>query len=98
MNLTTKQQKQELVQKARKQGAGWSYPGGIFTTLYYALRSNSTIAGKVDSDKNADKNLINKIRKEQTLWSLSGAFGLGLVGLAPVFLSREILILINLIQ
>ena len=68
----TLEQKQELIKKARKQGAGWSILGGLFTTAYYALRSDETVAKKFNLDTDKDKNLIKKIKQEQTLWSLIG--------------------------
>ena len=71
----TLEQKQELVKKARKQGAAWSILGGLFTTAYYALRSDDTVAKKFDLDTDKDKNLIKKIKQEQTLYSLSGGLG-----------------------
>lgn len=69
----TKADKQEIIAKARTTAVGWSIIGGTFSTLYYALRSDDTIAEKYDLDKKQDKKLIKKIRTDQTIGTLAGA-------------------------
>lgn len=69
----TKADKQEIIQKARTKAVGWSIFGGAFSTLYYAFRSDNTIAEKFDLDKEQDKKLIKKIRRDQTIGTLAGA-------------------------
>lgn len=72
--------KQLLVKKARKKASGWAILGGIFSTLYYGLRSDDKIADKFDLDPEKDKALIQKIKHDQTMWSLTGL----LPGLGPI--------------
>ena len=42
----------------------------VIAPFYYYRRSDETIAKKFDLDPQKDKELINKIRKQQTLWTL----------------------------
>lgn len=77
----TKEEKQKILKSARQKGAGWSILGGIITTAYYGLRSDKTVAKKFDLDAEKDKDLIKQVKREQTIWSLTGAVGLGVVGL-----------------
>ncbi len=77
----TKADKQEIIQKARANAAGWSIFGEGFSTLYYALRSDKTIAKKFDLDLNEDKKLIKQIKRDQTLATLPAVVpGLGSAG------------------
>ena len=77
----TKADKQEIIQKARAKAAGWSIFGEGFSTLYYALRSDKTIAKKFDLDLNEDKKLIKQIKRDQTLATLPAVVpGLGSAG------------------
>ena len=39
-------EKKELILKARTKAAGWAFFGEAFSTLYYGLRSNNTVAKK----------------------------------------------------
>lgn len=84
--LTT-EEKQEKMKSARKSGSGWSILFGPFATAYFALRSNDTVAKKFNLDPVKDKDLVEQIKKEQTMWSLPGFVGLGL----PVFLVSNVL-------
>jgi len=74
------EEKQEIMHAARKNAAGWSILGCGASTLYYAIRSNKTIADKYNLDPKADKAFINKIRQDQVIWTLPGAFGVGIIG------------------
>ena len=77
----TKADKQEIIQKARAKAAGWSIFGEGFSTLYYALRSDKTIAKKFDLDLKEDKKLIKQIKRDQTLATLPAVVpGLGSAG------------------
>ena len=77
----TKADKQAIIQKARAQAAGWSIFGEGFSTLYYALRSDKTIAKKFDLDLKEDKKLIKQIKRDQTLATLPAVVpGLGSAG------------------
>lgn len=69
----TEAESKEIVRKARTTAAGWSIFGGIFSTLYYGLRSDNTVAEKYDLDPKADKKLIKQIKKDQTLCTLPSA-------------------------
>lgn len=78
----TKEEKQEMVLKARTTAAGWSSIGGVISTACYALRSNKKIAEEYGLDETKDKDLIKTIRKEQvkaTIPSVAGylLFGVG---------------------
>lgn len=72
--------KQKLIKKARTTAAGWSIFGSVGSTIYYAVRSDKTIAKKYNLDIQKDKTLIKRIRKEQVTWTLPGLF----VGAGPV--------------
>ena len=76
----SEEDKQEIMHAARKNAAGWSILGGPISTLYYAVRSNQTIADKYNLDPKADKAFIKKIKNDQTLWTLPSCFGFGLIG------------------
>ena len=77
----TKADKQEIIQKARTKAAGWSIFGEGLSTLYYALRSDKTIAKKFDLDLKEDKKLIKQIKRDQTLATLPAVVpGLGSAG------------------
>lgn len=77
----TKTDKQAIIQKARAKAAGWSIFGEGFSTLYYALRSDKTIAKKFDLDLKEDKKLIKQIKRDQTLATLPAVVpGLGSAG------------------
>ena len=74
-------EKKELILKARTKAAGWSIFGGIFSTLYYGLRSNNTVAKKFNLDPDNDKALIKNIKREQLLWTVPSIIpGLGSIG------------------
>ena len=76
-----KADKQAIIQKARAKAAGWSIFGEGFSTLYYALRSDKTIAKKFDLDLKEDKKLIKQIKRDQTLATLPAVVpGLGSAG------------------
>lgn len=66
--------KQKIIKKARTKAAGWACFGGIFSTAYYGLRSNKKVAEKFDLDPVKDRDLVKQIKKEQTIWTLPGAF------------------------
>lgn len=77
----TKADKQAIIQKARAKAAGWSIFGEGLSTLYYALRSDKTIAKKFDLDLKEDKKLIKQIKRDQTLATLPAVVpGLGSAG------------------
>ncbi len=76
--LTTKD-KQEIKHQARNNATGWSAFGGVFSTLYYGLRSDETIAKKYNLDVEQDKDFIKEIRKDQTMWTLPAVAGLGIL-------------------
>ena len=77
----TKKEKQEIAKSARTNAAGWSILGGVISTIYYATRSNKTIAEKYDLDIEKDKAFIKQIKNDQTLWTIPGALGFGILGL-----------------
>lgn len=60
----------EIIRSARTKAAGWAIFGGIFSTLYYGLRSNKTVAEKYNLDEKKDKSLIKEIKNQQMLWTL----------------------------
>lgn len=78
--LTTKE-KQETVSKARAKAAGWSVLFGVFSTLYYGLRSDKTIAKRFDLDKEKDQKLIKKIKRDQIIATLPAAVATPLAGI-----------------
>ncbi len=65
-------EKQKIIKKARANATGWAILGSVFSTAYYGLRSDRTIAEKYNLDLQKDNDLIKQIKKEQTLWSLTG--------------------------
>lgn len=67
-------EKKKIIKAARVKAAGWACIGGIFSTAYYAFRSDEKIARKFDLDVEKDKKLIKQIKKDQTVWTLPGAF------------------------
>lgn len=78
----TKEEKQEMVLKARTTAAGWSGLFGVFSTAWYALKPDNKIAEKYGLDENKDKDLVKTIRKQQvkaTIPSIAGylLFGVG---------------------
>lgn len=79
MSGLTISEKQEIAKSARKNAAGWSILGGVISTIYYATRSNNTIAEKYGLDITKDKVFINQIKNDQTLWAIPGAFGVGIL-------------------
>ncbi|MDR1168000.1 MAG: hypothetical protein LBK53_03800 [Heliobacteriaceae bacterium] len=62
--------KQEIMKSACKKAAGWAIFGSVFSTAYYALRSNKTIANKYNLDPEKDKKFISRIKEKQMLWTL----------------------------
>lgn len=66
--------KQAIMKKARKNAAGWSILGNGFSTLYYGLRSNKTIAKKYNLDLEKDKDFIKEIKRQQTLQTIPSLF------------------------
>ena len=74
-------EKKELILKARTKAAGWSCFGEVFSTLYYGLRSDNTVAKKFNLDPDNDKALIKRIKREQILWTVPSIIpGLGFIG------------------
>ena len=71
-------EKKELISEARIKAAGWSVFGGAFSTLYYALRSEKTVAEKFNLDPVEDKDLVKRIKKEQVKYALPGIIHFGL--------------------
>lgn len=76
----TKEAKRELIHKARSKAAGYSCFGGVWSTLYYGLRSDKKVAEKYNLDEKEDKALIKKMKQEQLLFTLPAVIGLGIVG------------------
>lgn len=76
----SKEDKQEILQKAKAKAAGWSVFGEGFSTLYYGLRSDKTIAKKYDLDEKADKAFIKQIKREQMKSTLPGLLFPGMGG------------------
>lgn len=77
----SKPQKQEILRSARQKAAGYSCFGGLFSTLYYALRSNEKIARKYNLDPIADRAFIKQIKEDQTMWTLPATLGSGILGI-----------------
>lgn len=67
----TKEEKQEIVRSSLETATGWSIFFGIFSTLYFGLRSDKTVAEKYNLDEKADAKLIKQIKSNQTLWTLA---------------------------
>lgn len=76
----SKERKQSIAKSARKNAAGWSILGGVISTIYYATRSNKTIAEKYNLDVEKDKAFIKQIKNDQTIWTIPGAIGCGILG------------------
>lgn len=70
----TKEEKQAILKQARTTAAGWSIIFGGLSTLYYATRTDEKVARKYNLDPEADKNLINNIRQQQTVQTLPSLF------------------------
>lgn len=68
-DLTVKD-KQEILKQARTTAAGWSVFGEIISTLYFALRSDKTVAEKYDLDQQKDKDFIKTIKAQQVLYTV----------------------------
>lgn len=84
----TKEQKQEIIKEANTTAAGWATFFGIFSTAYFGLRSDATVAAKYDLNLNEDKKLISQIKTNQLLWTLPGLIpGYGILpgGIAWLF-------------
>lgn len=74
------EEKKELILKARTKACGYAFWGGLFSSLYYGLRSDEKVAKKYDLDVEKDKKLIKQIKKEQLIWTLPSLIpGVGLV-------------------
>lgn len=69
----SKEDKQEILLKAKTKAAGCSVFGEIFSTLYYGLRSDKTVAKKFDLDPEKDKDFVKQIKREQMISTLPGA-------------------------
>lgn len=65
--------KQKIIKEACQKAAGYAIFGGIFSTLYYALRSDKKVARKYNLDPVKDKDLVKQIKNDQTIWTLAGA-------------------------
>ena len=76
----TTEEKQAIIKKARVKSSGWSMLFGGLTTIACALRSDKKIAKKFDLDPEADKELIQNIRKNQVKASIPGLLGVGGIG------------------
>ena len=81
-------EKKELILKARTKASGWAIFGGVFSTLYYAFRSNNTVAEKYGLDVKEDKELVDKIKNEQIKATIPAAVidtaGYALLGLGTI--------------
>lgn len=66
----TEHEKQVIVKKAIAKAAGWSAFGSGISTLYYALRSNKTVADACGLDVKKDKELVQQIKNEQWKYTL----------------------------
>lgn len=66
------EEKQKLIKRARTKAAGWAIFGSLGSTIYYATRSDKKVARKFNLDVEKDKDLIKRIKKEQTMWTLPG--------------------------
>lgn len=76
----TDSEKKEIIRSARTKAAGWAFFFGPFSTAYYALRSNNTIAEKYELDKEQDKALIKEIKTQQAMWTLPSILpGVGII-------------------
>ena len=76
----SKEEKQELIKKARTTSSGWATVGTFISTIYFLTRSNEKIAQKYNLDTYQDEKLINRIKREQVLWTLPGVIpGAGII-------------------
>ena len=76
----SKEQKQEIMQKARTKASGFAILFGPLDTIYYGLRSDKTVAKRFDLDPDKDKKFIKEIKKQQMLWTLPSLIpGLGVI-------------------
>ena len=69
----SKEDKQAILAKAKTKAAGWSVFGEIFSTMYYGLRSDKTVAEKFNLDPEKDKAFVKQIKREQVISTLPGA-------------------------
>ena len=69
----SKEDKQAILKKAKTTASGWSAFVAGFSTLYFGLRSDNTIAKKYDLDEKQDKDFIKQIKREQFKSTLPGA-------------------------
>ncbi len=80
----------EIIKAARSNASGWAVFGSIFSTLYYGLRSDDTIAEKYDLDPKTDRSLIKQIKREQMLWTLPSCIpGLGIIPAVAAWLYNK---------
>lgn len=79
-SVLSKEDKQAILAKAKTKAAGWSVFGEVFSTLYYGLRSDKTVAKKYDLDPEKDKNFIKQIKREQIISTIPGALFPGVGG------------------
>jgi len=76
----SKEEKQALIKKARTTSSGWATIGAFISTIYFLTRSNEKIAEKYNLDTYQDEKLINRIKREQVLWTLPGVIpGAGII-------------------
>ena len=68
----SKEEKQALIKKARTTASGWATIGTFISTIYYSTQSKEKIAQKYNLDIYKDEKLINRIKREQILWTLPG--------------------------
>lgn len=69
----TKEEKQEILRSSLQTATGWSILFGVFSTLYFGLRSDKTVAEKYNLDEKADAKLIKQIKSNQTIWTIPSA-------------------------
>lgn len=83
-------EKKELILKARTKASGYAFFGSLFSTAYYGLRSDDTVAKKYNLDPVEDKKLIKNIKKQQVLWTLPACVpGLGLLPGAVAYIYNK---------
>ena len=66
----SKEDKQAIMKKARKTAAGWSILGNLFSTAYFGLRSDATVAKEYNLDAEKDKDFIHNIKRQQTIQTI----------------------------
>jgi len=81
----TVEEKQKILKKAQRKAAGYAFWGGLFSTAYYALRSDAKIARKYDLDPQKDKQFISQIKDKQTLYTIPSALLTSLGGAIAYF-------------